>query len=132
MAQAPAAALLKRKLEVMRKIHQLTEQELLLVNLEQLTPLLERKDGMLSEIQALDAELAVLTPGKSPGTTQALEADIRKVVESILENERTLEGRMEKEREQLRQEMRDLDRESRVKRYLEHDRPKGGTLNVRK
>ncbi|MDH4248757.1 MAG: hypothetical protein OEW39_13180 [Deltaproteobacteria bacterium] len=128
MTQNSAAAVLKRKLDIMRKIHALTEQELLLVNLEQLSPLLERKDEWIAEIQALDVELAKL----NTGNTAALEAEIVNVVGSILENERTLEARIEKEHNQLRQELRALDKESRLRRYLEHNRPKGGTLNVRK
>jgi len=128
MKQSVAAVLYKRKLDIMRKILALTEQELLLVNLEQLTPLLERKDQWIAEIEGIDGQLSTMKPEKNP----AVESEIQGVVESILENERTLEARMEKEQEQLRQEMRELDQETRLRRYLDHARPKGGTLNVRK
>ena len=50
--------LLARKLELMKEVFEATQRELLLVDLELLSPILERKESLFAEIARIDGELA--------------------------------------------------------------------------
>jgi hypothetical protein len=122
--------LLEQKLGLLRDVLALTQQALLLVDLEGLTPLLERKDGLIREIQLIDETLAL--HAAVPARAEPLREEMRTVVQAVLENERTLEVRIEREHSQLRRELRNFDQETRLKQYLERARTKGGTVNLKK
>ena len=131
MSESQAVRTLARqKLTLLREVLAVTQQALLLVDLEGLTPLLERKDGLIREIQLIDEALALHDP--PPPIAGPLREELIEVVQSVLENERTLEARILKEHSQLRRELRDFDQETRLKHYLERAKPKGGTVNLKK
>ena len=121
--------LLRHKLSIMNEFLTITQQELLLVDLEKLPPLLERKDGLIREILLIDETLNLHQT--FPPESDPLRDELARVVEAVLENERTLEERLMDEQSRLRQEMRDLDQETRLKQYLERAKTKGGTVNLK-
>ncbi|HKI99376.1 MAG TPA: hypothetical protein VKB51_12965 [bacterium] len=122
--------LLEQKLSLLRDMLSVTQRSLLLVDLDGLTPLLRRKDELIGEIRLLDEALD-LHPAL-PVEVDPVVEEMREVVQSVLENERTLELRIEQEQARLRQELRDFDQETRLKQYLERTRPKGGAVNLKK
>ncbi len=122
--------LLQQKAALLRDVLELTRQSLLLVDLEGLTPLLARKDGLIREVQLIDETLAL--HDTLPPEAEPLREELVEVVQSILENERTLELRMEQEHARLRAELRDLDQETRLRQYLERAKTKGGTVDLKK
>ncbi len=122
--------LLRQKLSLLSDVLDISQQALLLVDLEALTPLLSRKDGLIREIGLIDAALNL--HAKLPGEAEPLREEMREVVQAVLENERTLEARIEQEHSRLRRELRDFDQETRLKQYLERAHPKGGTVNLKK
>jgi anthranilate phosphoribosyltransferase len=123
-------ALLEQKLGALRAVLVLSQQSLLLVDLEGLTPLLEQKNGLIRQVRLIDEALAL--HDDLPAQTAPLRQELAEVVQSVLENERTLEARIAREQSQLRRELRDFDQETRLKQYLERTRPKGGTVNLKK
>ncbi len=129
-----AEALLARKLELMKEVFEATQRELLLVDLEQLSPILERKETLFAEIARIDGELtqpARRGRRQSPGET-SLEQELAEVVSAILENEKTLEARIQEEQSRLREELRNFGRQTRLRQYLDHLSPPGGRINVKK
>ena len=122
--------LLGQKLSLLRDVLVISQQALLLVDLEGLTPLLSRKDGLIREIGLIDEALNL--HARLPGEAEPLREEMVEVVQAVLENERTLEARIEQEHSRLRRELRDFDQETRLKQYLERARPKGGTVNLKK
>ena len=129
-----AEALLARKLELMKEVFEASQQELLLVDLELLSPILERKEALFAEIVRIDGELA--QPARrgrrqNPGET-SLEQELAEVVSAILENEKTLEARIQEEQSRLREELRNFGRQTRVRHYLDRLTPPGGRINVKK
>lgn len=128
--QGAVGVLLEQKLALLREFLNLTQQSLLLVNLEGLTPLLERKDGLIREIQLIDEALALHE--EAPPDAERFREDLAHVVQAVLENERTLEARINEGYSRLRRELRDFDQETRLKQYLERAKPKGGKVNLKK
>lgn len=129
-AQQQAMALWRRKVELARAMLQLTAQELLLVDMEGLGELLTRKDALIARIEELDAALGELSV--SQDALLPVQEEYGAVVRDILENERTFEERVDKERSRLRAELRNLERETRLRRYLEGGRPRGGTFDLKR
>jgi glutathione S-transferase len=127
--EAGVAALLERKLGLIREVFATTQQELLLVNLAGLTPLLERKQELIGEVARIDEALA--EQGAPPPEAPQQE-EIAEVVRAILENERTLEARINEERSQLREEMRELDRQTRLREYLERQKQTESRIDIKK
>ena len=123
-------ALLHQKLGVLRDVLNVTQQCLLLVDLDGLTPLLERKNALIGEVRLIDEALGL--HDTQPLEAEALRAELLEVVQSVLENERTLEARIHKEASRLRAELRDFDQETQLRQYLERARPKGGKVNLKK
>ena len=124
-------ALWNRKIGLLREILEVSQKSLLLVDLDSLTPLLEQKDDLINRIRELDGEISKENPDLQP-PTEKLESEIRMVVEAILENERTLEVRILAEQTQVKNEIREFDRETRVKRYLDKGPSKGARVNLKK
>ena len=123
-------ALLARKLELMKEVFEATQQELLLVDLELLSPILERKEALIAEIGRIDGELAQTE--RQGGRQSSLEQDLAEIVSAILENEKTLETRIQEEQSRLREELRDVGRQTRLRQYLDRLSSPGGRINVRK
>ncbi len=121
--------LLRQKVMIMHEFLSITQQELLMVDLENLSPLLERKDGLINEIRLIDEALG-LHDGDPPDS-EPLRVELAELVEAVLENERALEGRLLEEQSRLREEIRGLDQESRLKQYLKKTKDKGGTVNLK-
>lgn len=128
--QGAVGTLLEQKLALLREFLHLTQQSLLLVDLEGLTPLLERKDGLIREIQLIDEALALHE--EAPPDAERFREDLAHVVQAVLENERTLEARINEGYSRLRRELRDFDQETRLKQYLERAKPKGGKVDLKK
>lgn len=124
-----AYALAQEKLAVLREVLGVTQQALLLVDLDALDPLLQRKNSLIREIQLIDEALEQHPPDS---LDEALREEMASVVEAVLENENTLETRLLHEQIVLRRELREIDRETRLKHYLERSRPTGGTVNLKK
>lgn len=128
--QEQAKTLWRRKVELARAMLQLTAQELLLVDMDRLGELLTRKDALIVQIEELDAALGELSVPQA--ALLPIQEEYGAVVRDILENERTFEDRVDKERSRLRAELRNLERETRLRRYLEGGRPKGGTFDLKR
>ena len=125
-----AIKLLEEKLALFNQVFETTQQELLLVDMAGLTPLLERKDRLIAKINAIDEQL------NKEGLQGIIDApqlrEIAEMVEAILENQRALEARMSDEYSRLREELRDLDRESRLKQYLERQKQVESKIDLKK
>lgn len=132
--QAPLAVealrLLEEKLSVMREVFATTQEELLLVDLEGLTPLLERKERLFGKIIAIDQQLEGAGGQALQDAPQLVE--LADLVEAIMENQRALEARMNEERSRLRKELRDFDRQTRLKQYLERQKQTESRVNLKK
>lgn len=129
MKNASVTELLRQKVIIMNEFLSITQQELLMVDLEKLSPLLERKDGLISEIRLIDEAIG-LHDG-DPRDSEPLRVELAGLVEDVLENERALEGRLLGEQSRLWQEIRGLDQESQLKQYLKKTKHKGGTVNLK-
>lgn len=127
---ADTARLLEEKLALMRKVFETTQQELLLVEMDGLTPLLEHKDRLIEKISAIDVQLG--EAGRQGLIDAPQLREITQVVEAILENQNALEARMSEEHSRLRQELRNLDRESRLKEYLERQKKTASKIDLKK
>lgn len=127
---AGAAKLLEEKLALFNQVFQTTQQELLLIDMEGLTPLLEHKDRLIAKISAIDEQLNKVERQKLVDAPQVRE--IAEMVEAILDNQRALEARMSEEFTKLREELRDLDRESRLKQYLERQKHVKSKIDLKK
>jgi len=122
--------LLRQKVMIMNEFLSITQQELLLVDLESLSPLLEHKDGLISEIRLIDEALGF--HDGDPPESEPLRIELAELVEAVLENERALEGRLLEEQSKLRGDIRSLDQESQLKQYLKKAKDKGGTVNLKR
>ena len=122
--------LLEEKLALMNQMFETTQQELLLVDMDGLTPLLERKDRLIEKIRAIDGQLS--EAGRQGLVDAPQVREIAEVVEAILENQTALEARMSEEYSRLRKELRNLDRESRLKEYLEQQKQTESRINLKK
>ena len=132
-AQADAAGLVERKLALLRDVLARSQEQLLLVSMDELSPLLERKEALIEEMSQVDRELVALGPEAiSAAEAGSRRSELTRLVDAILENERTMEGRMQEERSRLRGELQALERQSRVKQYLESARPQGRTVDIKR
>ena len=129
LKNASVTELLRQKVIIMNEFLSITQQELLMVDLEKLSPLLERKDGLISEIRLIYEALG-LHDGDPPDS-EPMRVELAELVEAVLENERALEERLLEEQSRLRQEIRGLDQESQLKQYLKKSTDKGGTVNLK-
>ena len=59
-SRSDAQRLVERKLSLLRDVLETTRRELLLVELDNLAPLLERKDALIGELTAVDQALKAL------------------------------------------------------------------------
>ena len=128
-----AGVLIRRKLELLKQMLSLTQQQLLLVNLDDLGSLLDRKEKLIEEIQRVDHTLAGM--GSNPlaeGTAGVSREEFARVIDAMLANERTMEERIQQEQARLRGELQALERQSRVKQYLEGTRPQGRTVDIKR
>jgi flagellar biosynthesis/type III secretory pathway chaperone len=130
-APPTATQLLDRKLTLLQKVLDATRSELLLVELDGLAPLVERKDKLIAELTQVDQALESLgTPALEEQQAASYGAELTRLVEAILDNQRTLETRMDAERERLRKQLRDLDHQAQVRGYLERQRPRAGKVDL--
>ncbi len=129
MKNTSVTELLRQKVMIMNDFLSISQQELLMVDLESLSPLLERKDGLINEIRLIDEALGL--HDSDPPDSEPLRVELAELVEAVLENERALEERLLEEQSQLRQEIRNLDQESQLKQYLKKTKDKGGTVNLK-
>lgn len=118
-------------MELMRRVLAVTREELLLVDLEGLTPLLERKEGIIAEIGRVDSALAG-AGGDPPAMDENRQRQLAEVMAAILENEQALEERMEQEFSRLKKELREFDRQTTLRRYLEKRAPGAGNIDLKK
>lgn len=126
-----AQPLLERKLTLLRKVLDVTRNELLLVELDGLTPLMEHKDALIAELAGIDQALEALGDAAQRGQhLPEYSAELTRLVEAILDNERTMESRMGAERERLRRQLQDLERQARIRNYLERQRPRSGKVDL--
>lgn len=128
-----AEALSGRKLELLKQMLSVTQQQLLLVNLDELAPLLERKESLIEEIKRIDEAMQGL--GRNPLAERSARSkrnEFARVIDAILTNERTMEARMQEEQARLRGELQALERQSRVKQYLEGARPQGRKVDIKR
>jgi hypothetical protein len=123
--------LLERKLGLLAKVLDITRHELLLVELDGLAPLIERKDALIAQLTAVDQALETL--GESARERQQMPpygAELTRLVEAILDNEQTMELRIGQERDRLRKQLRDLDHQAQLRGYLERQRPRPGKVDL--
>ena len=125
-------SLLENKMALLHQVLDLTREQLLLVDLEKLTPLLERMDELMERITQVDQRIRETGQNQGVGW-EALpqHKEMAGVIQSILENEAVLEERMQAEFAQLRDELRDLNKETRLKKYLEGQKPRKGRVDLK-
>lgn len=124
--------LLEEKLNLMNEVFTATQEELLLVDLDKLTPLLERKERLFGKISAIDGQLEAEAAEPQLLAEAPQIREIAEVVEAILENESTLETRMREEQVRLRAELREFDQQTRLKQYLERRKRKESRIDLKK
>lgn len=115
-----------RKTEILRRILALTHQEVLLVDLDGLAGLLGEKERLIESLRRVDEELAGAA-ADDPAAVAEREEQAR-LLGIVLENEAAVEARIASERERLRGELRALERETRMRKYLE--RPSARRIKV--
>jgi hypothetical protein len=108
----------RRKTELLRRILELTHQEVLLVDLDGLAGLLAEKEGLIESLRRIDEALAGAATADDPASTAEREEQAR-LLGIVLENEAAVENRISSERERLRSELKELERETRLRKYLE-------------
>ena len=125
--------LVEQKLALMRDILHVTQQQLLLVNLDELTPLLEQKESLIERIREVDGKLDQTGgSGDKTGQNPSWRDEMNRLVEAILDNERTMEARIEEARKDLKRDLQILERQGRVKQYLEGTRTPGRSVNLKR
>lgn len=124
--------LLVRKIFVAKNILQVTGRELLLVDLSGLDNLLEEKEALIAQIKEIDKLLESETEDVTGVEFEGLHEEYAGVVRSILENERVFEMRIQEEQDQLRADMRELEQQTRLRRYLDGARPAGSGVKLKK
>ena len=124
---------MERKLALLKRMLSLSQRQLLLVNIDELGEVLAQKDRLIGEVQRIDKTLAGsgLEPLADPEPA-LMRAEFARVIEAILSNERTMEERVQDEQSRLRGELQALERQSRVKQYLEGNRPQGRTVDIKR
>ena len=123
------AELEMRKTGLLRSVLELSQQEALLVDLDGLEGLLEEKERLIGSLQRVDEQLAESGGTGDAGLGRSREQEEQgRLLAGILENERAVEQRMENERRRLGVELKELERETRLRRYLE--RPTGRRRKV--
>jgi hypothetical protein len=127
-----ANVLVRRKLGLLKQMLSVTQRQLLLVDLEGLAPLLERKERLIEEIREVDQVLAGLGQDPPTGSTGGSGSEFARVIDAILANERTMEARIQQEQARVRGELRALERQSRVKQYLEGGRPQARAVDIKR
>ena len=105
-----------RKTALLRRMLELTHQEVLLVDLDGLTGLLEEKERLIEALRAVDLELEAAAPDQTEENERKEQA---RLLEILLENETAIAERVGNEPERLRSELRELERETRLRKYLE-------------
>ena len=105
-----------RKTALLRRMLELTHQEVLLVDLDGLSGLLEEKERLIEALRAIDLELESAAPDTADDAERQEQARLLAIV---LENENAIAERVGNERERLRGELRELERETRLRKYLE-------------
>ena len=117
----------KQRQSIALKLLELTRQAALLVDLEQLEPVLERKTTLMKAYEEMNA----LAPAATGAEAQMLERTLL----AIGENESALEARLSEATEAVRKELKELDRSSRVRQYLapgeKKPKRKGERVNVK-
>lgn len=125
--------LVEQKLALMRDILHVTQQQLLLVNLEALTPLLEQKESLIERIREVDGKLERYGgSGDQTGQIPSWRDDMNRLVAAILDNEQTMEARIEEAQMELKRDLQILERQGRVKQYLEGTRTPGRSVNLKR
>jgi transcription antitermination factor NusG len=112
-----------RKTGLLRSVLELSQQEALLVDLDGLEGLLEEKERLIGSLQRIDEQLAARGgSGEAVLEREREQEEQERLLAGILENERAVEERMESERRRLGVELRELERETRLRKYLEQPR----------
>ena len=125
--------LVEQKLALMRDILHVTQQQLLLVNLDELTPLLEQKESLIERIREVDGKLTRYGgSGDKTGQNPSWRDEMNRLVEAILDNERTMEARIEEAQTELKRDLQTRERQGRVKQYLEGTRTPGRSVNLKR
>ena len=131
MASEATSELLDAKFERLRALLELSREALLLVDLSRFDALLAKKEAVIEDIRALDERLeATGEAGISPGEAGTRAEELDRLVEAILANESTMEERILAEKAHVRGELQALERQTRVKRYLESSRPKSRKVDL--
>lgn len=130
--EGPITDLGREKLAHMRELLEVTQRQLLLVNLDDLAPLLEHKERLIARIREVDRAIRELEPAALPEGGQApWQGELDGLVEAILANEQTMEGRIRTEHGRLRRELQALDRQGQVKQYLEQRQPRRRSVDLK-
>jgi hypothetical protein len=128
-----SAALIQRKLDLLKQMLSVTQQQLLLVSLDELSPLLDRKERLIGEIKRIDEALEGFGSGPAAAGSEGVRGnEFARVLDAILANERTMEARIQEEQARLRGELQALERQSRVKQYLEGARPRARAVDIKR
>ncbi|MDH4122092.1 MAG: hypothetical protein OEV94_10345 [Deltaproteobacteria bacterium] len=116
-SKRPAAEVMKERQQLLETLLDLSQRQLLMVNLDGLEDLIARKEGVIARLRELDAEWENSAKGQGPEASPWM-GEMARLVGAILENEQAMERRMEEERAQLGRELSALERQENIKRYL--------------
>lgn len=124
-----AVALIQRKVAIVREVLELTQRALLLVDLDGLGPLLERKNTLIQQMEEVDGALAGYEA--LPEDAAPLVEELAALLEAVVENEGSMEARIAEEQARLREELKAFDRQTRLRHYLEKAKPKGRAVDLK-
>ncbi|MDH4225630.1 MAG: flagellar protein FliT [Deltaproteobacteria bacterium] len=124
--------LAKKKLALLRHMLELTQKQMLLADLDGLSPLLDEKDRLIDQMRQVDSRLPQPLPGPKQQPPNPVEQEMIRLIEAILENEKRMEARMEEEKKKLSQEILSAGRQNLVKQYLDSPKTQGGSVNLKK
>lgn len=127
---ATASRLRQQKMELLAEILALTHQALLMPDLERLDVLLDQKQAVIGQLQQVDEALKALGAQATPKGVDPVGAEIQRLIEVIVENESALEARLQSERDEVAKALRETERETRIKQYLEPGKGQGPGWNV--
>jgi hypothetical protein len=122
-------AAIARKTGLLRQVLDLTQQEVLLLDLDGLESLLEEKERLIDALRQVDEQLSGMQVEKIDSAEREEQARLLAIV---LENEALVAERVDSERRQLRGELRELEQSTRIRKYLEKPAIRRAKVDLRR
>jgi hypothetical protein len=127
--EVEAKAVIVRKTGLLRQVLELTQQEVLLVDLDGLASLLEEKERLIDALRQIDEQLVGVQAEEIDSAERQEQARLLAIV---LENEAVVAERVDTERRQLRGELRELEQSTRIRKYLERPAARRAKVDLKR